>query len=208
MARSHDLGVASAGPNCERVAERSVHAGVVDGKRTFANPIGGAKRVLDREQGELLAEIKMLIEAHCPELLAEHGSAPSPPRSSSATPPPPSASPPTRASPVTPGIAPIPASSGNTQRHRLHRGGDRQLNRALHIIAFSRARTDPATRAYLDRRHSKGKSKTEAIRCFKRHLGRRIWRVLYTTEPALPAAPEPPVRTVTVGTPARMLCTR
>jgi hypothetical protein len=50
-----------------------VHAEVVDGKRTFANPIGGAKRVLDRDEGELLPEIKMLIEAHCPELLAEHG---------------------------------------------------------------------------------------------------------------------------------------
>ena len=47
------------------------------------------------------------------------------------------------------GTAPIPASSGNTTRHRLHRGGDRQLNRAIHIIALCRARRDPATRAYL-----------------------------------------------------------
>ena len=88
-----------------------------------------------------------------------------------------------------PDTAPIPASSGNTQRHRLHRGGDRQLNRALHIIALSRARTDPTTRVYLDRRHAEGKTKKEAIRCLKRHLARRIWRLLYTTATAsLPAA--------------------
>src|SRR5947208_13120253 len=111
----------------------------------------------------------------------------SPPRSSSATPPAPNGSRPTRASPATPAPPPTPASSGNTKRHRLHRGGDRQLNRALHIIALSRARTDPPTRAYLDRRHSEGKTKREAIRCLKRHLARRIWRVLYTTiEPAPP----------------------
>ena len=65
------------------------------------------------------------------------------------------------------GSAPIPASSWNTKRHRLHRGGDRQLNRALHIIALSRARTDPVTRAYLDRLQTEGKTKKEAIRCLK-----------------------------------------
>jgi hypothetical protein len=80
------------------------------------------------------------------------------------------------------GTAPIPASSGNTQRHRLHRGGDRQLNREIHIIALSRARTDPETRAYLDRKHAEGKTKLEAIRCLKRHLARRVWRLLYTAE--------------------------
>ncbi len=77
------------------------------------------------------------------------------------------------------GTAPIPASSGNNQRHRLHRGGDRQLNRALHIIALSRARTDPHTRAYLDRKASEGKTKREAIRCLKRHLARHYWKLLY-----------------------------
>jgi hypothetical protein len=77
---------------------------------------------------------------------------------------------------------PIPASSGNTHA-TADRGGDRQLNRALHIIALSRAPTDPATRAYPDRRHSEGKTKREAIRCLKRHLARRIWRLLYTTTP-------------------------
>ncbi len=78
------------------------------------------------------------------------------------------------------GTAPVPARSGKTVRHRLHRGGDRQLNRAIHIIALSRARTDPETRIYLDRKHAEGKTKLEAIRCLKRHLARRIWRLLYT----------------------------
>jgi len=80
------------------------------------------------------------------------------------------------------GTAPVPASSGKTQRHRLHRGGDRQLNRAIHIIALSRAKTDPETRTYLARKHAEGKTKLEAIRCLKRHLARRIWHLLYNAE--------------------------
>jgi hypothetical protein len=52
----------------------------------------------------------------------------------------------------------------------------------LHIIALSRAKTDPETRAYLKRKHAEGKTKLEAIRCLKRHLARRIWRLLYTAE--------------------------
>jgi transposase len=148
------------------------------------------KRICEiyREEGELLAELKALIEAHCPQLLAEHGcgtvtAAIIIGHTAGAKRFPTDACFARHA-----GTAPIPASSGNTKRHRLHRGGDRQLNRALHIIALSRARTDPATRAYLDRRHSEGKTKREAIRCLKRHLARRIWRLLYTT---IEAAPPP-----------------
>jgi transposase len=89
------------------------------------------------------------------------------------------------------GTAPIPASSGNTQRHRLHRGGERQLSRAIHIIALSRARTDPATRAYLNRKHTEGKTKREAIRCLKRHLARRIRSLLYTPRPRPPLPRRP-----------------
>ena len=106
------------------------------------------------------------------------------------------------------GVAPIPASSGNTQRHRLHRGGDRQLNRALHIISFSRARTDPETQAYLARKHAEGKSKAEAIRCLKRHVARRIWRVLYTAGPEPPRPLTTPRRTVAVSAPGVMPCAR
>jgi transposase len=76
------------------------------------------------------------------------------------------------------GTAPIPASSGKTNRHRLHRGGDRQPNRAIHIIALGRAKLDPGTRAYLARRQTEGKTKLEAIRCLKRHLARQIWHLL------------------------------
>jgi transposase len=152
-----------------------------------------AKRLLKRiaeigrEERELLAELTSLIDAHAPQLIAQPG-----------------------CGTVTAaiiightagaqrfptdghfarhaGTAPIPASSGNIQRHRLHRGGDRQLNRAIHIIALSRARTDPETRAYLARKQAEGKTKLEAIRCLKRHLARRIWRVLYIAE--MPTAP-------------------
>jgi transposase len=93
------------------------------------------------------------------------------------------------------GTAPVPASSGKTPRHRLHRGGDRQLNRALHIIALSRAKTDPETRAYLARKHAEGKTKLEAIRCLKRHLARRIWHLLNSieTSAAPPVLINPPI---------------
>ncbi len=76
------------------------------------------------------------------------------------------------------GVAPIPVSSGRKDRHRLHRGGDRQLNRALHTIAVTRARIDPQTRAYLERKRAEGKSNREALRCLKRHLARQVHRLL------------------------------
>ena len=176
------------------------------------------KRICDIycEETALLAEIKALIEAHCPQLLDQHGCGPVTAaiiigHTAGAQRFPTDACFARHA-----GTAPIPASSGNNQRHRLHRGGDRQLNRALHIIALSRARTDPATRVYLDRRHSEGKTKKEAIRCLKRHLARRIWRLLYTTEtrPDTPSLPLPPPRpkrptsTITGAAPALMPCAR
>ena len=85
------------------------------------------------------------------------------------------------------GTAPIPASSGKTIRHRLHRGGDRQLNRAIHIIALGRVAWDPETRAYIQRTRLEGKTKREAIRCLKRHIARQIWHLLYNTQPIAPA---------------------
>lgn len=100
--------------------------------------------------------------------------------------------------------APIPASSGNTKRYRLHRGGNRQLNRALHTIALSRARNDPETRAYLQRKRSEGKTNREAFRCLKRHLARRIWKILFAAAP--PA--QIPNHRVAISAPALMPCTR
>jgi transposase len=76
------------------------------------------------------------------------------------------------------GTAPIPASSGQTIRHRLSRGGDRQANNAIHTIALTRARCDPETRAYLDRRIADGKTKREAMRALKRHLSRSLYHRL------------------------------
>jgi transposase len=76
------------------------------------------------------------------------------------------------------GSSPVDASSGKQQRHRLNRGGDRQANNALWRIVMVRLRWDPVTRAYLERRVKEGKTKREAIRCLKRYLARRIWRIL------------------------------
>lgn len=81
------------------------------------------------------------------------------------------------------GISPIPASSGNTVRHRLNRGGDRRLNRALNTIVLTRMRIDPATRAYIDRRLAEGKTSKEIRRCLKRYVGRQIFRTLAAAHP-------------------------
>lgn len=76
------------------------------------------------------------------------------------------------------GVAPIPASSGKTHRHRLHRGGDRASNSALHIATVVRLRYDPRSRAYADRRTTEGLSMPEIIRCQKRYLAREIFHSL------------------------------
>ena len=75
------------------------------------------------------------------------------------------------------GAAPIPASSGKLIRHRLDRGGDRKLNRALHTIVLCRRRRDEPTRAYINRRIAEGKSDRDAIRCLKRYLARHLYRL-------------------------------
>jgi transposase len=73
------------------------------------------------------------------------------------------------------GVAPIPASSGRTHRMRLHRGGDRQANRALHMITVVRLRFDPRTIAYMQRRRTEGLSKKDVIRCLKRFIAREVF---------------------------------
>ena len=92
------------------------------------------------------------------------------------------------------GTAPLPCSSGKNTQHRLNRGGDRQLNHALHIIALSRASHDPATKQYLARKQAEGKTSKGALRCLKRHLAREFHRLL--------AVPAEPVHDTTV-TPQR-----
>jgi transposase len=79
------------------------------------------------------------------------------------------------------GCAPIPASSGQTIRYRLDRSGDRQLNRALHMILVTRRRAHAPTIAYITRRIQDGKSRREANRCLKRYLARSLYRLLEHT---------------------------
>jgi transposase len=140
----------------------------------------GALRIgaLTRDAETLKRELRDLIRVHRPELLAETGCGPL-----------------TAAILIgqtagaarfksdahfarMAGVAPIPVSSGRHDRHRLDRGGNRQINRALHVIAITRGRLDPETRAYLARKEAEGKSRMEAMRCLKRHLARHYHRLL------------------------------
>ncbi len=82
------------------------------------------------------------------------------------------------------GVAPLDASSGKHQRHRLDRGGNRQLNCALHRIAVTQGRVHPPARTYLERKQAEGKSRREALRCLKRQLARTVYTTL-KSEPLL-----------------------
>jgi transposase len=82
------------------------------------------------------------------------------------------------------GVAPIPVSSGKTNRHRLDRGGNRQINATIHRIAVTRPRCHAETQDYIARKRAEGKTTKEAIRCLKRHLTRRLWHLLQTSGPA------------------------
>ena len=81
------------------------------------------------------------------------------------------------------GVAPIEASSGKITRCRLNRGGDRQSNRALYLLAVGRMGWDPATRAYVERRTAEGRTKPEIIRCRKRYIARELYPVLLPMTP-------------------------
>lgn len=142
-------------------------------------------RELTQTIDELQAEIAALVEQTAPQLLAEPGFGPltagkligeiaGAQRFSSDA-----------KLARTAGIAPIPVSSGKTNRHRLDRGGNRQINAAIHRVAITRARCHPETQAYMARKREEGKTHREAIRCLKRHLTRRIWHLL---QPATPGA--------------------
>jgi transposase len=83
----------------------------------------------------------------------------------------------------TAGVAPIPASSGRRDRHRLDRGGDRQLNCALHRLAVNKGKWCPESAAYLARKQAEGKNRMEALRSLKRILARRVWQLLRAPHP-------------------------
>lgn len=85
------------------------------------------------------------------------------------------------------GVAPLPASSGRTHRHRLNRGGDRQANNALWWIAITRMGRDPKTRAYVEKRTKQGLSKAEILRCLKRYIARDIYHLLMPPKNLEPA---------------------
>jgi transposase len=80
------------------------------------------------------------------------------------------------------GVAPIPASSGKTTRHRLNRGGDRQANKALYRVALCRLRWDPHTRDYAQRRIKEGRTKKEIIRCLKRYIARELYQIITSND--------------------------
>jgi transposase len=81
------------------------------------------------------------------------------------------------------GVAPVEVASGERARHRLPRGGDRQLNYALHIVALTQVRMRASTgRGYYDRKISEGKTHNEAMRCLKRRLADHVWRVMTADE--------------------------
>ncbi|WJK37727.1 IS110 family transposase [Solwaraspora sp. WMMA2065] len=85
------------------------------------------------------------------------------------------------------GVAPIPASSGRTNRHRLNRGGDRQANAALYRVVLVRLRWDPRTRAYAEQRTKEGLSKKEIIRCLKRYVARELYQLITSKDLELAA---------------------
>ncbi|MCW2617423.1 MAG: Transposase, family [Modestobacter sp.] len=95
--------------------------------------------------------------------------------------------------PAANGSAPIPASSGRTVRHRLNRGGNRQLNRALYTIAITEIRADTEGRTYYERKRAEGKTNREALRCLKRRLSDVVYKTLRAdaaaTTASLPAVP-------------------
>jgi transposase len=83
------------------------------------------------------------------------------------------------------GVSPLPASSGNTTRYRLNRGGDRRLNRALYTVALVRMGHDARTRDYVTRRTHEGRTKREIMRSLKRYISRQLFRTLNGANPAV-----------------------
>jgi transposase len=136
-------------------------------------------RQLDKETGELQAELERLTQMAAPALVSAFGVGPdtattllisagsNPQRLHSEA-----------AFASLCGVNPIPASSGKTNRHRLNRGGHHQANAALHRIVVVRLRHDERTQAYMRRRTTEGMSKAEVIRCLKRYVAREVFSVL------------------------------
>ncbi len=163
---------------CARLRTALQHS--IEHRATIAALRATARRILalDAEADEHETRLQELVSAAAPALLAELGvgvlsaaellcawSHPGRLRSEAAF-------------AALAGVAPIAASSGQTIRYRLNRAGDRQLNRALHTIVLSRLAHHAETKAYAARRTREGKSPRDIKRCLKRHLARRLFKVL------------------------------
>lgn len=152
---------------------------VIFATKTAMRTLGRRVLVLDQEKAELDELLGELVAKTGPELLALHGvgvdtaaillatAGDNPERLRSEA-----------AWAHLCGVAPIEASSGKVVRRRLNRGGDRQANHALWRIAMTRMKSDPRTRAYVERRVEEGRSKPEIIRMLKRYIAREIYRHL------------------------------
>lgn len=202
LVRTHDLGIdarrklkASQIDQISRWRARDEPLGAATAR---AHAITLARRVneLDQDLAHNRAQIQELMETHAPEqsqaLLAAPGIGPvvaaavlvawghgGRVRSEAAL-------------AMIAGTAPIPASSGNTTRHRLNPGGDRRLNKAINTIVITRIRIDPTTRAYVERRRGEGKTDREIRRCLKRYITRQLYRTLNNTT-AQPAPQRTPI---------------
>jgi transposase len=80
------------------------------------------------------------------------------------------------------GTAPLPVSSGKSQRHRLNRSGNRKLNATIHMIALTQARMHPPAMAFMERKQGEGMSYREALRCLKRHISRALFKTMLRAE--------------------------
>jgi transposase len=191
-------------PHITKVARRLARMAPTARVR-IAKQLTASIRSLTRQINELEHELDRLVTAHSPGLLAETGigaltAATLIGRTAGAERFPTDAHFARLA-----GAAPIPASSGRTVRHRLDRGGDRQINCALHTIALTRMRLDPATRTYVERRRAEGKTTREILRCLKRAIARLVWKHLRGSQvdrgrprrPNLPKAAGEPLSTPT-----------
>nr|MDA3936295.1 transposase [Actinomycetota bacterium] len=80
------------------------------------------------------------------------------------------------------GTAPLPVSSGKSERHRLNRTGNRCLNSTIHMIAVTQARMHPPAIAFMEKKKAEGMSKREALRCLKRHITRTVFKTMLRAE--------------------------
>jgi transposase len=178
------LGLGALVQTCTRLRPTADLANPAHAVKYALRSVARRHRALTEQISELDSQLRPLLTQACPQLLALRGVGPetaaqllatlgdNPDRIGSEA-----------AFAALCGVAPIPASSGKTRKHRLSRGADQQANRALHMITITRLRSCPRTRAYATRRTTEGLSKKDIIRCLKRYLAREIYKTLTNTNP-------------------------